>query len=680
MQSDEALAEALKLKALAGACVLCVLAVGAFVVMPGRDADLWMADPAADASAGTHGLGSGAGSEAGSAAGSGLEPGGNGVGTEGNPPQAGAAQKPASGTRPERIEASFAVRDRDSRPMPGATVYVMEPMHVQVMFTGGLLAWKDVVDPEGTWEFSGESLCAKGISGPDGKVRISLPAGVPERASACVYHPDYLPVFLARIGAKAREAGGELDVDVPMREGLCLSGHVRSGSGAAVPGAFVGLQMLDEKDWPFRPRRPGHVKCARTGQDGRYRISGLADGRYTVAAWSATLPPEEEEVVLDGKDEIRSLDFRLLEGEDLEVLVVDTRSRLPWPGAQVRLRKAGEPGEGSGIENPILDSKLADSEGRVVFEGLKPGRYLATAVPPDRAKETNRTPPSFSTSAVFETGMGGELEIEPIVPFDGTVVDAGSGMPVASFRASLSPEWQEDPPCEASNNRDDLFRQDSKDGRFSFEDARPGPWRLEICANGFHPVSMPMSLPASGPAESVRIELRPGKERISGAVLDDSDSKPVPGVKVALYEWFSSGWGNWTESLTDANGAYSLEGALGAGDARWISFEKAGYVPLRIEMDASIAMPAAAPTARLVKPGEIRGVVRDASGLAVSGSRVLARKANEMPKAAHVGLTGPDGSFAIPNLEPGMYKVSGIEGLVAVEPGRATEIEIVRKP
>ena len=107
----------------------------------------------------------------------------------------------------------------------------------------------------------------------------------------------HAPGRLASVGVGIDLAEGEkrTGLVLALREGASITGRVLDGAGEPVGGAAVGAFGLP-KPQPFsgnimlKPGGPGDAEqSAESGPDGTFRISGLEDTTYNVAAWKEGL-------------------------------------------------------------------------------------------------------------------------------------------------------------------------------------------------------------------------------------------------------------------------------------------------------------------------------------------------------------------------------------------------------
>lgn len=273
----------------------------------------------------------------------------------------------------------------------------------------------------------------------------------------------------------------------------------------------------------------------------------------------------------------------------------------------------------------------------------------------------------------------------------GKVVDP-RGQPVAGVKVTAAVRVFGGRPASTSTS--------AEDGSFSLGMLHPGEWHVRTASGQHLPLKLTLQL---GPEELLRdLELTVEVGRwISGYVIDDR-GQPVEGAQVgSLRQEESPGMriNRFTLDeavLTDANGRFSLAGLT--GDKATIRAVGDGYAT---DTQRGVPVGTANLQLRLVRHGEVVGVLRDMAGQPIAGSRVTARPAEEMRYIDEVGgyyfdrlpmgrmedaaVTGEDGSFRIANVEPGSvivratgdtHRPARLAGQV-VAPGQALEGVVV---
>jgi protocatechuate 3,4-dioxygenase beta subunit len=172
-----------------------------------------------------------------------------------------------------------------------------------------------------------------------------------------------------------------------------LSGRVVDENGQGVAHARLEVRM--------RRRAPSGPSAGSvlSGEDGSYALRGLVAGEWLELEVQAQgyQPLVLSELRL-ADDEIRSsFDVHLQSAGTLDVTVFDAAGR-PADRCLVRLRKVtGDPSGKEDERNAARsDAKLTDVQGRVLFEGLTPGRWKVEA----RSVNAPREQPSEQTFLV----------------------------------------------------------------------------------------------------------------------------------------------------------------------------------------------------------------------------------------------------------------------------------------
>ena len=176
-------------------------------------------------------------------------------------------------------------------------------------------------------------------------------------------------------GVTVEEGGRVEGVEIALSKGGTIQGQVvEAQGGAPVPEATVRAELSGGGGGPRRMPRfmGGGDDEVMTDAEGRFELSGLAPGTWTVTAshpeWS------ESTVTVELEDAPATADLRLGRGGTIGGLVV--AGGRPVGGAEVGLAEAGDAGMrgfGGG------QSSLTGEDGRFRFERLAPGRYSLSA-------------------------------------------------------------------------------------------------------------------------------------------------------------------------------------------------------------------------------------------------------------------------------------------------------------
>jgi hypothetical protein len=270
----------------------------------------------------------------------------------------------------------------------------------------------------------------------------------------------------------------------------------------------------------------------------------------------------------------------------------------------------------------------------------------------------------------------------------GIVVDASTGLPIAdAYVVSendtpvgvLALEAEENPALLVVSTRT------ASDGSFELKHLSAGPQLLRASAALHGPQwAEPLTLARGEVFSGIELRLAP-EARIQGSILD-SNAEPLAGLQViASPNDFERQRPcltfDWTESAAD--GTFELHG-LGGGEWSVLKFSpRTQQRPtLAPEMAFAVLRPGAVSRvdfhARLPRQ-VLRGVVRDTAGNVVGGRNVMVApiaKAGPPPDGEwSSALSAADGSYEIPDLEPGAYELF-VSGRLPSEVVRVERFEV----
>jgi protocatechuate 3,4-dioxygenase beta subunit len=166
------------------------------------------------------------------------------------------------------------------------------------------------------------------------------------------------------------------------------------------------------------------------GDDGRFAILDLAEGRYRVHARIGWLRSTQREIDLAAGAIERELRFEIARGLSLSGTVVDDAGH-PIPGGWVLLYREGEHLETRSLE--------ADEEGRFRTDGLQEGRYRIDAghQASSEGGELEHPYARASVADIVPPRSDVVVRLPRTIRIEGRVVDAGGNpLPYAIVQAS----------------------------------------------------------------------------------------------------------------------------------------------------------------------------------------------------------------------------------------------------
>jgi protocatechuate 3,4-dioxygenase beta subunit len=241
-----------------------------------------------------------------------------------------------------------------------------------------------------------------------------------------------------------------------------ITGRVTSGT-EGLSGILVELLSSQAQ---FGPSRAPSVARARTDEDGRYRLSNIAAGRYFIRAFAPTYVITSDmaargmmrTVILDEGDAIEGINFTMMRGAVITGRVTDSEGR-PVIGEPIQLSRVNDDQPSQQVPSFNLyanDRFSTDDRGIYRIYGLAAGHYrvsVGTAKGADdgRVALHGRRPyvrtyyPSVTESReakIVELSEGSEAtginitvgSLGEAFKADGRIVDAESGQPLAGMR------------------------------------------------------------------------------------------------------------------------------------------------------------------------------------------------------------------------------------------------------
>ncbi|MCA9716441.1 MAG: carboxypeptidase regulatory-like domain-containing protein, partial [Myxococcales bacterium] len=439
-------------------------------------------------------------------------------------------------------------------------------------------------------------------------------------------------------------------LEVLLRPEVLLTGRVITAEGGEpVAGVAVVATAPGLMGYSGSFSTEPHVF---TGEDGRFRFTGLAPGRYKPQVRDGSYRGQaRESVLLELGSEPADVVISAHPARRLEGHVQRDRGDVPCEDATVAIHDAA---------GAVVDRGLADAEGAVAVGGLLPGVYdLEISCDQGRAVDTVDLLEGDVTGALWE------VELPTGRAIRGRVVDqSGRGVAMAYLQGELMEPEDDDARAVARAVTE-------ADGAFEILDLPPGVYSFyTVEAEGMaEPIESPsVALARDRDAEGVRIVL-PDAGALRVRVRDD-DGDPVPGATLLVKR--EGGGGGPLKSTPDSvwtidpatPGVYSVKvsrpgvgGRAGPDD------------PGRADEGAQVEVVAGA-TAELTliakaRDGVISGVVRttdgdlvpDASVWASAGATYVNWGGQERHPTVARAVTDIDGAFTLEHLEDGAYTI-----------------------
>lgn len=442
-----------------------------------------------------------------------------------------------------------------------------------------------------------------------------------------------------------------------------------------------------------------------TDDDGKYQLSGLAAGQFTimplakafvVGTSGAYNRPEQSITVAEGET-ITKIDFALVRGGVITGRITDTDGH-PVIGERVNVVARDTPDTGRPVT--VFDGPRNRTDDRGIYRvyGLSPGNYKVSIGQAAAAGNVaimgmggSRYPKIFypgvaeeAKATILEISEGTEISNIDIVArksgrgfsVSGRVVDADSGQPVPNVyvvHASLSEGTQQLGGMNFSGS------QTNADGKFRLENLQPGHYAAYMLATGEGTTSYSDQTPfdvSDGDVSGVEIKVHHGATISGVAVVENNFDPAVASLlqQVSIFA-FSNTKGStpsFSRSQINGDGRFSFSGlAPGKVQINVVGFPTPpkGLTLVRTEVDGieqreGIEVNAGAKITgvRLVfayGAGSIRGEVKAEGGTLPAGVtlQVIIRSTTGGARPFS-DVVDARGHFVVENIPPGTYEMS----------------------
>ncbi len=577
---------------------------------------------------------------------------------------------PSSSGGPDRGQAS-APRERSSKAPrttnphdasargstdAGATLALAEPaseadgvLEVEVLAHGQpvpgasvRLYWRGPRDPnlgKLTWRMAGV-----GATNAQGRARL---AAAPGSYLVAVRAPGHAPLLRDVI----RPAGEALTaLRLTLERGVALTGRtVVKGSQEPLPLVELSLiaHTFPREPWQGAEAPAEEHVYATSDERGDFRVEPLAAGTYLL---EARAPGHARTVFSAVKVPAAGpLTVALSMAGVIEGFVVDARGQ-PAAGAEVQV-------------NGFAPQVATTGAGGGFSVEVEAGDYTLSA---RRGAEAGALAEPLIISA-GRTVRDVRLQLGPGAVLEGRVVATATKAAVEGARVDVSPYGQSG----------DLGRAvTDAQGRFFVEGLSPGSYDVVVEASGYSTLERRGVTVSSGERFSLELELS-GTGAVEGQVLNGQGA-PVVGVQIsAAIRWDGPMGGAPSESRTDAEGNYRLEG-LTVGPlmltARREGAAAGSTQPVEVKEGETQRL-----DFTLEETGTLEGVVRAPQGpLPVEPLTAMAIARDDWRiGAGSIGQTAvaADGTFRM-ELPPGTYEVFAMAEQRGEPPRHSAHVQV----
>ncbi|MEP6848323.1 MAG: carboxypeptidase-like regulatory domain-containing protein [Acidobacteriota bacterium] len=491
-----------------------------------------------------------------------------------------------------------------------------------------------------------------------------------------------------------------LTINAQARGTGTISGKVSLGGK---PGKGVPVTAsLSDNTFPPKPA----AATATTDDEGHFKLSGLAAGRYTVAPYQpkevipgSTRWESGQTITLTDGEVADKVDFDLSRGGVITGRVTGPDGR-PLVEQRVTIESATDPKTNFG---GMMGTEMYQTDDRGIFRiyGLPAGKYVVSVgEEKDGSTQTygmgqgGYYPRTFhpgvverSEAKVIELSEGGEeaaIDItlgprEKTYSISGRMVDEATGDPAPD----VSVGYGKIKPGETSVNNFGSSSKSDVQGKFRIEGIKPGNYAIFVAAFGRDNDDAKTSDPVQvqitdGDIADIEVKVRQGIS-IDGTVVVEGNPDPAALAKVP--QLTVAAWGrssgqisapNYRSSKIAADDSFHFKG-LAAGKLGFILSGRPdspqGFTLLRVEQNGSpsasheidLLEGAASVNVRLVLAygtGSIRGQITIVGGTLPPTARVWASAHGAGQDSGHGVPVDARGRFWIENLPAGEYMVS----------------------
>lgn len=423
--------------------------------------------------------------------------------------------------KPDRLAYSGRLVDGDGAPVPGAVVALTDGVQ---SFAPSTIRDRAVSDGEGRFRVSGPRSCHG--------LEITAP-----------------PDLLDQVWGLNGDSEGEVELgDLRLEPARVIRGRVVSPTGEPVPDACVLLyektsghrvffgepepgalrQALDSNRRVIRGEKVFYsgepLSAVFSGRGGLFEIKAPQGACRAVAEHASYF--SSNKVDCDPSRPAEELELALRAAFDLEVRVQDKEGRA-LPGASVTIQHYSRGTWCYGAVQPLDGEEQTDREGRARFSGLLRDRYkLVVDLAGFGAFKRDLKLYATQKSKVFTVTLGAAACIRGRVVFARPFMKAGD---IHRVKVKVLPGAE-------IADKESFYVYPQEDGRFTFDQARPGPYRLFIEAKGHRSLTLSIRYPEGG-SELDLGDLALEEARDWTITVLEANGAPALGVNVICEPW-----------------------------------------------------------------------------------------------------------------------------------------------
>ncbi|MED6335234.1 MAG: carboxypeptidase-like regulatory domain-containing protein [Planctomycetota bacterium] len=463
-----------------------------------------------------------------------------------------------------------------------------------------------------------------------------------------VKHAEYSKAEVEgiRVGADGRFE----QPPIVMAGGVALRGYVRDVTGGAVPdatlhldGMLYAMNAITEHDHTVTSDASGYYEFTNLNP-GNKALSITADGFGNAfingLSFDSGKPSFERDITLEVAEMICGKVFDI--------------TQTPIEGASVVAIAY------SNSTQQCRDATVTDAKGEFCLRALNAGKYTIAVKKPGFKAVNNERADTGSINVV--------IEMSPQASVSGTVIALSSGEPLSSFTCVLRQTYENHPATSQTKVKRD-FR--SQNGSYRLTDVPPGSYVVEARARGFaSSYSDPFRVDQGSVVTGVMVRMTQGGS-ISGVIVDGA-GKPVARARVTTHDntWTDSEFDRMmgdmmptnaskAQTNTGADGSFTLSNLM--PEAYQIRVKSGAHCEfIQQEILVSEGGDTGVGTIELISGGTISGVVLDATGQTVAGSRVDLRvngRTNGIPRFYQT-RSNAKGKYVLANVSPGSYRLN----------------------